>query len=361
MRHPDGKLNWLNSKGKVGDKLIAVWGIHNDALSDELVEEGFISIGWSAIPDIRSIGSDRDSLKRALSAAYPEAKAGAIPVWAGILYRFGFEMKEGDIVIAPYRADSTLNFGVITGGYEYLPEAPVHPHRRKVRWVKTGVSRGVFPQEALYEIGSAMTLFRVKKNVPVFMNFLDADTDSSAQEHLAVTDTQTVDEWIETEPSAARLDQFTHDFILKTLLQDLSHEEFEHFTADLLRAMGYQARVTSYTSDGGVDVIAHKDPLGLEPPVIKVQCKHTSAQQSRPDIQRLSGTLAHGELALFVCLGSFSKDALGYERERQNLRLLTGAEVVELTLENYDNLAPRWKTRIPLRQVYVVDRASEGR
>lgn len=76
--------------------MVAVWGIHNDALSDELVEEGFISIGWSDIPDLRSIGSDRDSLKRALSGAYPEAKAGAIPVWAGILYRFGFEMKEGD-------------------------------------------------------------------------------------------------------------------------------------------------------------------------------------------------------------------------------------------------------------------------
>jgi len=193
------------------------------------------------------------------------------------------------------------------------------------------------------------------------MHFLDADTDSPALGQLVPAETQAVDEWIETEPSAARLDQFTHDFILKTLLQDLSHEEFEHFTADLLRAMGYQARVTPYSADGGVDVIAHKDPLGLEPPVIKVQCKHTAAQQSRPDVQRLSGTLAHGELALFVSLGSFSKDALGYERERQNLRLLTGAEVVELTLSNYDKLAPHWKTRISLRQVYVVDRASEGR
>lgn len=340
--------------------MVAVWGIHNDALSNELVEDGFISIGWSAIPDLRSIGSDRESLKRALSSAYPEAKAGAIPVWAGILYRFGFEMREGDIVIAPYRADSTLNFGVVTGGYDYLPEAPVHPHRRSVRWVKTGVSRGLFPQKALYEIGSAMTLFRVRKNVQVFMNFLDSGTDSVPLEDHA-TEPQIVDEWIETEPSAARLDQFTHDFVLKTLLQELSHEEFELFTADLLRAMGYQARVTPYSSDGGVDVIAHKDPLGLEPPVIKVQCKHTSAQQSRPDVQRLSGTLAHGELALFVCLGSFSKDAVGYERERQNLRLLTGADVVEMALANYDSLPSNWKTRIPLRQVYVVDRASEGR
>lgn len=338
-----------------------MWGIHNDALSNELLDQGFISIGWADIPDIRSIGNDRELLKKALEGAYPEAKAGAIPVWAGILLRFAFELKPGDIVIAPYRADSTLNFGVVTGEYEYRSDVPVHPHRRAVRWVKTGVSRGLFPQKALYEIGSALTLFRVKSNVAVFEGFLERGAENLPEQAHTAIEPDTVDEWVETEPSAARLDQFTRDFILKTLLQDLSHEEFEHFTADLLRAMGYQARVTAYTADGGIDVIAHRDPLGLEPPVIKVQCKHTSAQQSRPDVQRLSGTLAHGELALFVCLGSYSKDAVGYERERQNLRLLTGAEVVELTLTHYAELAPRWQSRMPLRRVYVVDRANEGR
>ena len=159
-------------------------------------------------------------------------------------------------------------------------DAPVHPHRRFVRWIKTGVSRGLFPQKALYEIGSALTLFKVKKNVQVFEQFLEAGSENIPQEGPEGIEPETVDEWIETEPSAARLDQFTRDFILKTLLQDLSHEEFEHFTADLLRAMGYQARVTPYSSDGGVDVIAHRDPLGLEPPVIKVSAS-TQVPSSR--------------------------------------------------------------------------------
>lgn len=169
------------------------------------------------------------------------------------------------------------------------------------------------------------------------------------------------EEWAEDEPSAARLEQFTHDFILKSLLEEVSHEEFERFTADLLRAMGYQARVTPYSADGGVDIISHRDPLGLEPPQIKVQCKHTAAQQSRPDVQRLSGTLARGAMALFVCLGNYSKDAIGYERERQNLRLLSGADVVDLTLQHYSLLPAKWRARVPLRQVYVMDRSAEGR
>lgn len=341
---------------------MTIWGIHNDVLSAELVEKGFVSIGWDAIRNIQAIGPDRDRLKLALQAAYPEAKAGAIPVWAGILLRFAFEMKPGDVVIAPHKADSTLNFGIITSEYEYDSTVAIHAHRRRVRWTRTGVSRGLFPQKALYEIGSAMTLFRVKSNAHVFEEFLDSNSEATFTEKAAKELTSdTVDEWAEEEPSATRLDQFTNDFVLKTLLEDLSHEEFEHFTADLLRAMGYQARVTPYSADGGVDVIAHKDPLGLEPPVIKVQCKHTSAQQSRPDIQRLAGTLAHGELALYVCLGSYSREALGYERERQSLRLLSGTEVVALTLNHYAELNARWRSRMPLRQVYVVDRSTEGR
>lgn len=337
-----------------------IWGIHNDALSSELVDQGFISIGWE-VGDIRKIGSDRTRLKAALEKTHPDAKPGAYPVWAGVLLRFAFEMKPGDLIIAPNRRDSTLNFGRLAGPYEYHEDASVHPHRRRVEWLRVGVSRGLFPQKALYEIGSAITLFRVKHNVQVFEGFLAGESHASTTAPTVPVAVEPAEEWAEDEPSAARLEQFAHDFVLKSLLEEMGHEEFENFTADLLRAMGYQARVTPYSSDGGVDVIAHRDPLGLEPPPIKVQCKHTAAQQSRPDVQRLSGTLAHGEMALFVCLGGYSKDALGYERERQNLRLLTGADIVDMTLQNYALLPAKWRARIPLRQVYVVDRVAEGR
>jgi restriction system protein len=36
--------------------MVAMWGIHNDALSNELLDHEFISIGWQETPDIRSIG-----------------------------------------------------------------------------------------------------------------------------------------------------------------------------------------------------------------------------------------------------------------------------------------------------------------
>jgi len=125
--------------------------------------------------------------------------------------------------------------------------------------------------------------------------------------------------------------------------------------------MGYQARVTQFSGDGGVDVVAHRDPLGIEPPLIKVQCKHVSSSMSRPDVQRLIGTLSPGELGLFVTLGSYTKEATSLEREKQNLRLLGGTDVVRLTLDHYEALPERWRARVPLRRVYVVDRQAEGR
>jgi restriction system protein len=68
------------------------------------------------------------------------------------------------------------------------------------------------------------------------------------------------------EPRASRIRRHTRDFVKDRLLRSLTHREFEEFTADLLVAMGYQARVTPYSQGGGVDVLAHRDALGLEPP-----------------------------------------------------------------------------------------------
>ena len=74
----------------------------------------------------------------------------------------------------------------------------------------------------------------------------------------------------------------------KTLLSGISHREFEEFTADLLRTLGYQTRATPYSTDGGVDVIAHRDPLGLEPPIIKVSA---STRQRVRGVRRCSNSL----------------------------------------------------------------------
>lgn len=58
-----------------------------------------------------------------------------------------------------------------------------------------------------------------------------------------------------------------------------------------------------------MDVIAHRDPLGVEPPQIKVQCKHFTSAVGAPEVQQLNGTQGSGEYLLFVTLGRGTRRA----------------------------------------------------
>ena len=340
---------------------MTVWGVHNDHPELDLVGNGFVAIGWDDIGDLSEIGPDKEELKQRIASVRPEAKPGAIPVWAGVLLRFRFQMQPGDLVIYPYKPDSTLSFGRITGEYYYEGGAKLHRNRRAVEWVKTGIPRAEFSKGARYEIGSAVTLFRVKTHDKEFVDFVEGVKPADALSPGSANALDDAAAQAEDEPNAERLEEYTRDFIIETLLKEFDGARFEHFVAHLLEATGYRTQVTQLSGDGGVDVIAHRDPLGLEPPIIKVQCKRTVESIRGPEVQKLTGSLAPGgsELGLFVTLGTFSKDAVHIGRSRQDLRLVNGNELVDLLLEHYDKLDSEWKRLFPLRRLYVVDRDPE--
>jgi restriction system protein len=335
-----------------------IWGIHNDQSALDLIDGGFVSIGWSELGDLTGVAPDREELKERLVAAYPDAKPGAIPVWAGVLVRFIGEMTIGDIVISPNKADRTLNFGVITSDFYVERQVEIHPNRRRVEWTHAGVPRDGFTKPALYEIGSAVTLFQVKNHAAEFRAFLEGvlpevpPVQSAADAAVGL---------VEEEPNAERVDSYSRDFVID-LLRRMDAYRFEHFVAGLLSALGYRATATVASGDGGVDVIASRDPLAIEPPIIKVQCKRTISTIGGPDVQKLAGALAHGgnELGLFVTLGAYSTDALHLERTRQDLRLINGTQLVDLVFEYYEGLDAEWKRLLPLRRVYAVDRDADG-
>ncbi|MHC6177266.1 restriction endonuclease [Glutamicibacter sp. X7] len=334
-----------------------VWGIHNDTLSTELIEGSFVSIGWDDMGDLTLIPGGREQLKSELTRRTPESQHKAIPIWAGILLRFRDEIQVGDVIVAPYKADSTINIGIVRSAYRYEATQSTHRHRRQVEWKKIGLSRTIFTQPALYEIGSAITLFKVRKHAHEFLAALnthiqDVEKVTEVVERAAATNLS--EDEAPDEPRASRIERHTRDFVLEVLQDRIDHRQFEEFSADLLRALGYQARVTAYSQDGGVDVIAHRDPLGIEPPLIKVQCKHKTSTAGAPEVQQLIGTQGTGELLVFMTLGAYSRDALALERQRPGLRLITGEDIVSLVLDHYDALPERWRALMPLTPVLVV-------
>lgn len=116
-----------------------------------------------------------------------------------------------------------------------------------------------------------------------------------------------------------QVEESTEDFIIKRLKARLAPYEFEKFVAHLLTCMGYHARVTQQSSDGGIDVIAHRDELGFEPPIIKVQGNQTLERIGRPQVQQLGRTPLvekTGSGATDHSMVEASHDGSGANRER---------------------------------------------
>jgi restriction system protein len=327
-----------------------IWGIHGGRTGDAnslFLKRNFIGVGWAKVGDLSKLGSDREAFKAAVAKAYPDKKPGAIPNNAGQLFRFVHEMRINDIVAYPSKQDRQAHLGRVTGDYKYDPSIePGYPNLRPVQWVRA-VPRTKFTQGALYEIGSAMSLFQVKNYAEEFLAALE----NKVQPPPVEAD-ETVTE------VAEDIEETTRDFVLKTLAQELKGHPFAHFIAHLLNTMGYRTRVSPEGPDGGIDIVAHKDELGFEPPIIKVQIKSTEGKVGDPEVSSLYGKVGANEHGLLVTLGTFTGAAATFARSKSNLRLIDGENLVGLILGHYEQFDSRYKGMLPLKRVYVPESRS---
>lgn len=332
---------------------ITVWGVragrHGEA-ETLFLKKNVIAIGWEKMGDLSLIAPEREVFKAKVLDVYPETKPGAVPLAAGQPFRFLYEMKIGDIAVYPSKKDRQIHIGVVEGEYKYDPSLDaIFPHMRKVKWGKT-VLRTSFTQGALYEIGSAMSLFQVRNYADEFL--------AALQGKIEPIETETEDESVAY--VVADIQQTTRDYIIKRLAQQLKGHPFAHFVAHLLGKMGYRTRVSAEGPDGGIDIIAHKDELGFEPPIIKVQVKSIeNGSVGDHEVSALYGNLDKGDFALFVTLGTYSKPARNFARNKSNMRLIDGDELVNLVLQHYENFDSKYKGLLPLQKVYIPEALEE--
>lgn len=320
--------------------------------ADQLfVEKNVIALGWVEIGDLGKVRPDRESFKKRYTEVYPHAKAASIPNGAGQVYRFVHEMKLGDLVVYPSKISRVIYLGRVKGEYVYSPKiSAAFPQVRSVEWLKQ-IPRASLSQGALYEIGSAMSFFQVKTYAEEFLAHLGGKTPT--QEVPLAEDASVAQ-------VAEDIEENTRDFILKRLSQELKGHPFADFVAHVLGAMGYRCRVSPEGPDGGVDIIAHKDELGFEPPIIKVQVKSTSGSIGDPAVSSLYGKVSTGEFGLLVTLGTYTTQAKTFARSKSNLRLIDGVEFVDLVLSHYEQFDSRYKGLLPLKRVYVPEPLEEA-
>lgn len=329
----------------------AIWGVHAGRTGDAdslFLDKQIVALGWHEMGDLSKLPATREAFRDRVAAVYPAKKPGAIPNNAGQLYRFVHELAIGDLVAYPSKVDRKIHIGRVNGAYAHVNGSSGYVHQRKVKWLKQ-VPRTAFTQGALYEIGSAMSFFQIRNYADEYRAFVDGKAPAEPpgkDETVAVV--------------ADEIERSTRDFVLKRLSQELKGHPFAEFVAHLLNTMGYRTRLSPEGTDGGVDIIAHRDELGFEPPIIKVQVKSGEGSTGDPAVSALYGKIERGEYGLVVSLGPYTNQAKSFARSKANLRLLDGEGVVDLIFQHYEQLDSKYKGLLPLKRVYVPESAEEG-
>lgn len=333
-----------------------LWVVHignDDRIALRAREEGFVCIGWTEIGDLSPYDT-RDKMKEAMERAYPSLKPKSISSSYGQAYRFAHEIKEGDPVVFPIRPTSEIAIGRIAGPYQWSPDPDLIANEcnnfRPVQWLGF-FPRTFFSQAALHSFGSFLTVSTSDDYLEEVEAVLRGETVSNLTtkkddvEQDEIPDAEDARNLFETAV------QETEDYLLKSWQRTGS--EFEKVVAAVFAALGYSTTVTPPSGDHGVDVIAHPDPLGLERPYIKVQAKSGTSSVGEPEINQLRGLLNSGEYGVCVSLGKFTSGALSVERNSPNLTLIGPKRFVQLFLDHYDELAPEWRAKFPLKQTFV--------
>lgn len=142
---------------------------------------------------------------------------------------------------------------------------------------------------------------------------------------------------------------------LKNHITSKNPYEFQDLAAALLRGMGYHTPfVAPSGKDGGVDIIAYRDPLGTVSPRIKVQVKHREQSASVHEIRQLMGLLQKdGDVGIFISSGGFTFDSKTTARSSHvHVELIDLARFIELWQEFYHKLNDEDKSRLPLMPIY---------
>ena len=162
-----------------------------------------------------------------------------------------------------------------------------------------------------------------------------------------------VEDVTEAEPLYDELRAQTSELI-QAQVAALDAYETQDLVAGILRALGYHTRTSPEGSDGGIDVVASRDALGLEPPIIKVQVKARPTSHSKPEeIRALAGLVTPPEeRGVFVSTGGFTRDAANDARVTR-ITLIGMDRLTELLVENYDLLDQDTRSLVPLRRLWV--------
>lgn len=310
--------------------------------AEDWVSRSIVGIGWDFSGANIAVMS-KDEIRDAYTSLNPDESRGKVAAAVGQVAHFAHDMRKGETVVMYDPASRLYHIGKITGDCQHAPEDDGLEYKRAVSWSKTA-SRDALAQTSKNSLGGIQTIFAISSEVMADLNRASA---SKANVSADVNDESPDDD----EARFATYDDGIER--IKDRALSLGWDEMEQLVAGLLRSMGYHAEVTPKGPDGGRDVVASPDPLGLESPRIIAEVKHRKGPMGAPQVRAFIGGLRAGDRGLYVSTGGFTKEAR-YEADRANVpvRLLDLDGLVKLYVGSYDKADEETRALLPLTRIW---------
>lgn len=158
------------------------------------------------------------------------------------------------------------------------------------------------------------------------------------------------------------LERYGRDLMQDHIGRTLNDDDFESLVMEILRAMGYQAEGPPKGADRGVDVLAGRGLMGLDPPRLCGQAKFRRSPVDVGVLRELQGVMKNfgAEQGLVASWGGFTNSALTEARPLHfQVRLWDADDVIDALLATYDKLPEGIRTATPLKRVWTLVQVQE--
>ncbi len=140
----------------------------------------------------------------------------------------------------------------------------------------------------------------------------------------------------------------------------LNPYDFQDLVGKLIDGMGYHVVwIAPKGRDGGLDLLAQGDPLGVNGPRIKGQVKRRAdARTTAEELRAFLSLIESNDVGVYISLGGFTSEAQEHARRSSRRITLIDADVLlELWIEHYSKVDENGQQLLPIRPVYFLDAA----
>jgi restriction system protein len=141
-------------------------------------------------------------------------------------------------------------------------------------------------------------------------------------------------------------------------LGSMSPYDFQDLVGKLLEAMDYYVVwIAPKGKDGGLDLLAQSDPLGVKGPRIKGQVKRRrDSKTTEEELRSFLSLIEPNDVGVFISLGGFtSATEAAARRSSRRITLIDGETLLDLWVEHYDQIDEDGRNLLSVKPVYFLD------